>query len=177
MALEHAILVSLSERAASGYDLARRFDASIGFFWPASHQQIYKVLGRMQESGWVEATTQAQTGKPDKKTYLITEAGRAELVRWAGEPSPRETVRSEFAVRLRAAVDRDLVVADTERRLADHRERLAGYEQSQARFYPRPDDLEGADLGGYLALRGGILSEQHSIAWCEEILDRLGADA
>jgi DNA-binding PadR family transcriptional regulator len=38
MALEHAILVSLAERAASGYDLARRFDASIGFFWKATHQ-------------------------------------------------------------------------------------------------------------------------------------------
>ena len=30
MALEHAILVSLSERPASGLDLTRRFDRSIG---------------------------------------------------------------------------------------------------------------------------------------------------
>ncbi len=51
MALEHAILVSLSERAASGSDLVRRFDASIGFFWSATHQQIYRVLGRMEGDG------------------------------------------------------------------------------------------------------------------------------
>lgn len=40
MALEHAILVALAERSATGYDLARRFDRSIGFFWRATHQQI-----------------------------------------------------------------------------------------------------------------------------------------
>ncbi len=54
MAIEHAILVSLAEKSASGYDLARRFDASIGHFWKASHQQIYKVLGRMESDKWVE---------------------------------------------------------------------------------------------------------------------------
>ena len=47
MALEHAILVSLTERPASGLDLTRHFDRSIGFFWSATHQQIYRVLARM----------------------------------------------------------------------------------------------------------------------------------
>ena len=60
MALEHAILVSLAEKSASGYDLARRFDASIGNFWAASHQQIYKVLARMESDKWVAADLVAQ---------------------------------------------------------------------------------------------------------------------
>ncbi|MGA7054394.1 MAG: PadR family transcriptional regulator, partial [Mycobacterium sp.] len=42
MALPHAILVSLCERDGSGYELARRFDRSIGYFWAATHQQIYR---------------------------------------------------------------------------------------------------------------------------------------
>jgi DNA-binding PadR family transcriptional regulator len=67
MALEHAILVSLSERAASGLDLTRRFDKSIGFFWSATHQQIYRVLGRMEADGWVTCEVVAQQGRPDKK--------------------------------------------------------------------------------------------------------------
>ena len=33
MSLQHALLVSLAEREASGYDLTRRFDRSLGFFW------------------------------------------------------------------------------------------------------------------------------------------------
>ena len=76
MALEHAILVSLSEQAGSGSDLTRRFDRSIGFFWTATHQQIYRVLGRMEADGWVRATEVAQQGKPDKRVYDVSERGR-----------------------------------------------------------------------------------------------------
>ena len=69
MALEHAILVSLSEQAGSGLDLTRRFDRSIGFFWTATHQQIYRVLGRMEGDGWVRSEHVSQQGRPDKKVY------------------------------------------------------------------------------------------------------------
>ncbi len=173
MALEHAILVSLAERSASGYDLARRFDASIGHFWPASHQQIYKVLARMQEAGWVRSTLQEQDGRPDKKTYAITADGEAELDRWAMQRSAREALRSDFAVKLRAFRDARTVLADTRARRAAHAERLAEYEASEARFYPDPSALDGPDLGSWLALRGGILGERQGIAWCDEILTAL----
>ena len=69
MALEHALLVSLSEREASGLDLTRRFDRSIGFFWSATHQQIYRVLARMEADGWVSSEVVAQSGRPDKKGF------------------------------------------------------------------------------------------------------------
>ena len=77
MALEHAILVALSEQASTGYDLARRFDKSIGQFWTATHQQVYKVLGRMEGDGWVDVTVVAQDGRPDKKLYELTTDGRS----------------------------------------------------------------------------------------------------
>ena len=48
MSLAHALLTSLQEKSSSGYDLARRFDKSIGFFWRATHQQIYRELARME---------------------------------------------------------------------------------------------------------------------------------
>ncbi|HJR40413.1 MAG TPA: PadR family transcriptional regulator, partial [Nocardioidaceae bacterium] len=57
MALEHALLVSLSERPGSGLELSRRFERSIGFFWNATHQQIYRVLRRMEDDGWVSSST------------------------------------------------------------------------------------------------------------------------
>jgi DNA-binding PadR family transcriptional regulator len=178
MALEHAILVSLAERSASGYDLARRFDASIGHFWSASHQQIYKVLGRMESDGWVSSELVAQDGRPDKKVYAVTAAGRHELAAWTARPSPDEQFRSEFSVKLRALPfgDRAAIVQDVRARRRRHEERLAYYVDSAARFYPRPDDLEPDELGGWLVLRGGLLTERTSIEWCDEILQRLDAD-
>ena len=49
MALAHAIMTALLEDDLSGYELARDFETSLGFFWQASHQQIY--LGTAQAGG------------------------------------------------------------------------------------------------------------------------------
>jgi DNA-binding PadR family transcriptional regulator len=177
MALEHAILVSLAEKSASGYDLARRFDASIGHFWKASHQQIYKVLGRMETDEWVTSQLVLQDGRPDKKVYAITAQGREELAAWTAKPSPVEPLRSEFAVKIRALQfgDADAIVKDVHVRRQSHVERLAYYLESAAKFYPNPATLSQAEMGGWLTLRGGILGEQTSIAWCDEILQTLEA--
>jgi DNA-binding PadR family transcriptional regulator len=177
MALEHAILVSLAERSATGYDLARRFDASIGHFWKATHQQVYKVLARMQEQGWVDVELVAQAGRPDRKVHRITDAGRAELRRWSAEPIGPEVLRSSFAVALRGLpnVDRDALLAHVRARRDEHAATLEAYEKDMARTFPDPDALDEAALGPYLVLRGGILTEAAGLQWCEETLARLEA--
>lgn len=175
MALEHAILVSLAERSASGYELARRFDASIGNFWKASHQQIYKVLGRMEADKLVESELVAQDGRPDKKVYALTGEGRAELAAFTTTPTGPEVLRSDLAVKLRALPfgDRDAVIASVRQRHADHVAKLADYEASRARFYPDPSAVPDEQLGAWLVLRGGIRAEQGGLEWCEEILQTL----
>lgn len=173
MALEHAILVSLAEQPATGYDLARRFDASIGFFWQASHQQIYRVLARMESNGLVAARTESRDGRLHKKTYDLTEEGRGELTAWSREPSPREALRSDFAVKLRGFTDPGAIAADTRRRRADHADRLERYLASEKRHYRDPRNLPAHERGSWLVLRGGILTEQQGIAWCDEILAQL----
>lgn len=177
MPLEHAILVSLSERPASGYDLARRFDASIGYFWHASHQQIYKVLARMDSSGWVRATRVAQPSRPDKKVYATTPAGRAELTQWLIAPPASEHVRSEFTVKLRALhlIDRAQMLAHTRARRQGHVGALAEYERGRAKAYPDPGALAADQVGPYLALQGGIRLERAGIEWCDEIIEMLEA--
>ncbi len=179
VALEHAILVSLAEKTASGYDLARRFDASIGHFWKASHQQIYKVLGRMESDKWVESHLVTQNHRPDKKVYAITGEGRDELMRWSSVPTPHEPLRSELAVKLRGMAfgDRDAVLADVQTRREAHASQIAYYENSAERHYPDPSSLGQDELGAYLVLRGGILAEQTGLAWCDEILHAFGEES
>lgn len=48
MSLPHAILTALLEKPSSGLELTRRFDRSIGYFWSATHQQIYRELGKLE---------------------------------------------------------------------------------------------------------------------------------
>jgi DNA-binding PadR family transcriptional regulator len=173
MALEHAILVSLRERPASGLDLARRFDRSIGFFWSATHQQIYRVLGRMESDGWVSSTALEQQGRPDKKVYEVTETGSKELAAWLSSPMPMEKFRSELAVRLRGASygDRAAVLETVRAQRADHATRLAHYEELADRDFPDPSALTGHEVDVYLVLRGGIHHERFYVAWLTEYLD------
>ena len=164
MALEHAILVSLAEKSASGYDLARRFDASIGHFWKASHQQIYKVLGRMEGDGWVASELVAQGGRPDKKVYVITDQGREELSLWTSKATPVEHLRSEFAVKLRALPfgDSAAIIDDVRVRRRAHEEQLAYYVESAARFYPNPDDLTDHEIADALGCSAGTVRSHAS---------------
>ncbi|MGV9412460.1 PadR family transcriptional regulator [Nocardia sp. NPDC003693] len=179
MALEHALLVSLTERASSGYDLARRFDKSIGFFWNATHQQIYRVLKRMEEQGWVSAEAVAQEGRPDKKVYTVSDAGRAELTRWIAEPSDTGPMRNELGVKLRAAAlaDTPALIAEWRRHRDQHAQRLEIYRTFEKTDYPDPDQLSGRKLHQYLVLRGGIRVEQGFVDWCDEVLDALERDS
>ncbi|TQF73326.1 PadR family transcriptional regulator [Rhodococcus spelaei] len=175
MALEHALLVSLSEQSGSGYELARRFGKSIGFFWNATHQQIYRVLKRMDEAGWVDARTVGQDGRPDKKVYRVSDAGRTELQRWIAEPTEPGQLRNELAVKIRAASLGDLadVKAEVARHRDDHARRLEVYRLIEKRDFPAPDRLSGPQLHQYLVLRGGIRVEEGFTLWCQEVLDAL----
>lgn len=175
VSLEHAILVSLAEQPASGYDLARRFDRSLGFFWSASHQQIYRTLARMETSGLASAQVRPGAGAPDRKEFSLTEAGRAELQAWTREPSPPERLRSAFAVKVRGMRhgDPDAVVRDIRRQREEHAAQLAYYERNAAKNFPDPEALHPEEVPIYLVLRGGIRTEQALLDWCDEMLNSL----
>ncbi|MFN8192841.1 MAG: PadR family transcriptional regulator [Nocardioidaceae bacterium] len=172
MALEHALLVALAERPGSGLELARRFDRSIGFFWHATHQQIYRVLGRMDADGWVDVELVPQTGRPDKKVYAVSAEGHRVLADWLATPTPMEPLRSELSVKMRGASYGDgAAVRDVVgQSLAEHEARLAHYRQLERRDHPDPGALTGHDLDTYLVLRGGIRLEEFWVAWLTEYL-------
>lgn len=178
MALEHAILVSLSERSGTGYELARRFDRSIGYFWEATHQQIYRVLKRMDEAEWITCEHVEQDGRPDKKVYRVSAGGRAELARWLAEPTELASFRDELGVKVRGASlgDGAAVLAEVVRHRAQHAQRLAVYQAIEREDFPDPAKLSGRSLHQYLVLRGGIRAEQGFVDWCDEVALALRTD-
>ena len=185
MALPHAILVSLLEQAGSGYELAHRFDRSIGYFWAATHQQIYRTLRTMEDDGWVHVDVVAQQGKPDKKVYGVTDDGRAELARWIAEPltgrgsSVTDSRTRELAVKIRGAAhgDVDALRGQVAALRSERARQLDTYLGFEKRQFPNPSALDGPTLHQYLVLRGGILAEEGSLRWLDEVLTALGGTA
>ena len=184
VALPHAILVALCEQSGSGYELARRFDRLIGYFWAATHQQIYRTLRAMEDDGWVHVTPVAQQGRPDKKVYTVSEQGRVELARWIAEPltgrgsTVADNRTREVAVKVRGAEYGDInALRDQVAALRSERaELLDTYRGFEKRQFPDPRALKGSTLHQYLVLRGGIRAEESAIDWLDEVAAALKED-
>lgn len=177
MALSHAIMTALIEDEMSGYDLARAFDNSLGFFWHASHQQIYRELKKLSDKGWVTPRSEAQRGRPNRKLYALTDEGREALEHWVLEADRgrlQETKDDLYIKLYNLSEDnleylRDLLLARREAMM----KRLFLYERIRVRHYSDPQKLPLRRRGVYLALLGGIMQGEKYLAWCDEALDLL----
>jgi DNA-binding PadR family transcriptional regulator len=84
-------LLGLLEREPShGYDLKRDYDAYFGHGKPLSFGQLYATLARLDRDGKAIAGPAEPGGGPDRKRYVITDAGTSDVERWLSEPAPPE---------------------------------------------------------------------------------------
>jgi DNA-binding PadR family transcriptional regulator len=84
-------LLGLLERGPShGYDLKRDYDVYFGQGRPLRYSQVYATLSRLARDGKAVAGPAEQGAGPERRRYLITEAGVADVRRWLAEPAPPE---------------------------------------------------------------------------------------
>ncbi|MDR2589569.1 MAG: PadR family transcriptional regulator, partial [Oscillospiraceae bacterium] len=87
MSLKHGLLGLLNyDGPMTGYDLDKEFKRSLGYFWYAKQQQIYRELDEMEIKGWLTSERVIQNEKPNKRVYSITEDGKTEFVDWLNSP-------------------------------------------------------------------------------------------
>lgn len=96
----YAILGLLNHKAMTGYDIKKRIDLTLRYFWDAGFGQIYPGLKTLERNGWVECTGMAGEAGPDRNVYSITEQGREELKRWLSLPVEKEQVKYEILLKL-----------------------------------------------------------------------------
>ncbi len=175
MALSHAILSALTDRLCSGYDLAKQFDGSVGFFWHASHQQIYRELTKLEQQGFVTAEAVAQKGKPDKKVYRVTETGKAALKDWIAQPTKCAPTKDDLLVKLFAGhlVPPETLQANLYHERAQHVAALAAYRDIESKYFLNCETLPLPARFQYITLRNGIHYETSWLTWCDETLATL----
>jgi len=172
MALSHAILTALLEEDLTGYQLAKKFDVSLGFFWRASHQQIYQELKHLHQQEDIHAEEVEQSGKPNKKIYSLTDQGRESLDRWVLTDTKARTGKDELFVKMynvgHSSVDG--IVKTVRERRDEHVTRLSLYKRIEDQNYRDPFSLPDNKKGIYLALSAGIRQEETFVAWCDEAI-------
>lgn len=86
MSLRAAILGFLEIEPTTGYTLRQRFEGSVGSFWSVTQSQIYRELHSLEEEVLVVCRIEPGDGKPARKVYALTEAGKRALSQWLEEP-------------------------------------------------------------------------------------------
>ena len=180
MALRNAVMAALLEGEASGYDLAKGFEASVANFWMATPQQIYRELERMESEGLVAAQVVQQERRPNKRLFSLTEAGLEAVRAYTAETSSKPmALRDELLVKVQCVDigDLDAVRAGVTERVERAAAKLARFERMQERLLGgRTEDefLATADrVGPYLTLLGGLTLERANLQWGETVLKRL----
>lgn len=173
MSLQHALLATLLDGDATGYELAKRFDIGASNFWHAQRAQLYAELNRMEDKGLVSGQTVVQTTRPNKRVFSLTENGLEELRRFVTEPSDRAALKDDLLVKITAVdvADHDAALVDIERRRESAVAQLARYEDDVERMLHGRDEetfvRTTGRIGPYLTLLRGIALEQETITWCD----------
>lgn len=87
----------LSFQEASGYEIKKEIEEGMfSHFIDASFGSIYPALSQLNIEGLVTVRAEEQTGRPDKKVYSVTDAGRAALAKGLLVVPARDKYKSEF---------------------------------------------------------------------------------
>ena len=173
MSLRIAALGLLAQHPGSGYDLLKRFEQSMANVWPATQSQLYGELNKLSETGLIEVSA---IGPRGRKEYRVTEAGRAELLRWITNPADDPPIRRPGLLRvfllgqIPADEARAYVAAFAEHAETD----LTRYEH-QRDSVPWSDDPADApaDFFGRAALEYGLRNAVMEADWARWLIDEM----
>jgi len=167
--LRYFVLGLISRQPMSGYDVKRYLDSLSWLIGNPSFGSLYPALHGLLEDGLVAVEVQPQPGKPDRKIYTITEAGRHGLTEWANRPAGAEASLRAFAMRLLLAGT--LSPQSLREHLARRRVQVA--EQRAALQREASAEGEVTDLKQHLALDYGLALADAELAWLDGVLSHL----
>ena len=175
----YALLAVLARGETTGYQLARFMDRPVGLFWQAPHSQIYPQLVALERGGMVTSSAEPGPGPRARKTYAVTDAGRAVLREWVTTRPEQRAVRDEMVLRSYAAwtADRAEAAALFRAEQTAHEQRLAQLEQMAenltAKHGGRLDDPAEPIFGNWAALQRGLGAEREYVRWCTWMAEQL----
>lgn len=177
MSLKHAILAMIDVEKGSGYDLAKRFDQSVGFFWPSSFQQVYRDLGKLEEAGLVSAKGVEQDGKPNKKIYDITASGIEELQQWLSAPAREMKIKDTFLIKLFGGhrISKQELLDDLACQRQQHQQTIDGYTTLANNLKASGEKQFMKYFLPYQALDLGIRFEKTWLEWSDDLKTTLEA--
>jgi DNA-binding PadR family transcriptional regulator len=171
---KYAVLGLLSMGPMSGYDIKKKVEATLRYFWNESYGQIYPILKRLVADGLATRSVEEQVGKPDRYVYTLTNQGRQELQQWLSESAEPQVERVEILLKLSFGQQLSM---------PENIQHVQHFRESQQKLYQELQDLEkqmhlnhpdNPNLPYWLAaISYGLHTKIALIQWCNETLIRL----
>ena len=96
----YVILGFLNHEDLTGYEIKKRIDGSLSYFWGAGFGQIYPALKLMEKNSWVEKRSEISEKKHESIVYTITEEGKTQLTNWLSATVENEYVKYEILLKV-----------------------------------------------------------------------------
>jgi DNA-binding PadR family transcriptional regulator len=175
MALAHAVLSLLSHEPYSGYEIAKEFQGSVGYFWQASHQQIYRELKKLEEQGLVRMEEVNEDRPLNKKIYYITDLGKQTLAGWIDSENELGVVREDILVKLFAGhlVDSKILIRQLEQQRRLYQKKLSNLQEKEREIFSQPEALDNNYFCPNITIQMGLRYYQTWIDWCDESIEKL----
>lgn len=172
MNLETVVLGFLNEEPMSGYELSKKIDGSVGFFWHATHPQIYTTLNKLESDGCVQFDHQVPETGPARKIYSLTPEGKDLLFSRLSEKIEASEVKFPLLVSMfhGSELGREHWIGVLKSQLAEQKAKLNIYRQIREELLPQ---VSSVDLNPYLKLRTvefGIGYQEFFLKWLRETL-------
>lgn len=103
LTIEHALLGFLRQQPRHGYAIHQALakPGGLGPVWQVKLSQLYVLLNKLEDAGYVSTTTEPQENKPPRKLFHLTAAGQTAFLSWVEEPVENgRSLRLEFLVKL-----------------------------------------------------------------------------
>ncbi|MHA1524110.1 MAG: PadR family transcriptional regulator [Alphaproteobacteria bacterium] len=142
---------------ATGYDIRKMTqEGQFGHFIDASIGAIYPALTALENDGLVSCREETQSGKPGRKIYTISEAGRRTFTASLMEEPRGDVIKSEFLLVMCCSelVSREHISNVMDNRLADYDKKIGFLQEVREHCtHPGSQFCIGAGLTMYKALR------------------------
>lgn len=173
--IDLVILGLLFHEDLTGYDIKKRIDGAISFFWKGSFGSIYPALSDMEKSNLVEKRGTEAKGRREKILYHITDKGIDVLKEWLKVEQAVNDLKYETLLKLYfgGAEDKDTALRNIrcfEKQVKKDLAVLRVYKENLEKVLDQKDHVYY-----YLTVTFGIGTYEAYLKWCgraKKILDK-----
>lgn len=163
------ILGLLDHEDLTGYDIKKRIDGSLCYFWKGSFGSIYPALSSLEEAGLIRKvkSKSSESGR-EKIVYKITASGRKNLLAWLSESKSSNSLKYETLLKLYfgGAIENDVSIAtvtEFEKEIKADLAVLRTYKDNLDKVLDQRDHVFF-----YLTVTFGIETYEAYLRWCAD---------